>query len=56
MKDNATKLHKSDETQDIPIPEHVDHRECLHDFVSLDEGAVGCTICYWIWEVDEGLE
>ena len=43
-------------TSDIDIPDHVDHTTCLHDFIALEDGAVACTICYWIWEVDEGLE
>jgi hypothetical protein len=55
-KDYEPQVCKSLAEQDIPIPEHVDHRVCLHDFVSLDDGAVGCTICYWIWEVEEPLE
>jgi hypothetical protein len=54
--DNAAKLHNSSTEPDISVPPHVDHRVCLHDFVSLDEGAVGCTICYWVWEVTEPLE
>jgi len=33
----------------------VDHRTCKHDFIPLQDGAVGCTICYWVWEVDEPL-
>ena len=54
--DTAAKLHNSSAEPDIFVPPHVDHRVCLHDFVSLEDGAVACTICYWVWEVDEGLE
>ena len=43
-------------SSDIDIPEHVDHTTCLHDFIALEDGAVACTICYWVWEVTEPLE
>jgi hypothetical protein len=43
-------------SSDTNIPEHVDHTTCLHSFIALEDGAVGCTICYWVWEVEEGLE
>lgn len=53
-----TEEHMSNEheqEQDNAMPEQVDHRTCLHDYIPLDNGAVGCTICYWVWECNEPL-
>jgi hypothetical protein len=48
--------HNNPTSSTLIQPDHVDHTTCLHDFIALEDGAVGCTICYWVWEVEEPLE